>query len=131
MALLGGKKSKLWIWKAYHRDTGKLVDWECGHRDERTGGELITRLEWWDVETYCTDHYPIYNTLISADKLVQTKKQTHRIESNNGRQRDYFARFKRKTKAVSRSLEMVNLTSALFATFHVNGTIDNLLALVR
>ena len=69
--------------------------------------------------------------LIPADKLVQTKKETHRIESNNGRLRDYFARFKRKTKAVSRSLEMVNLTIALFATFHVNGTIDNLLALVR
>jgi hypothetical protein len=35
----------------------------------------------------------------------------------------WFARFHRKTKVVSRSEEMVDLTMALFAKFRVNGTI--------
>jgi len=25
-------KNKLWIWKAYRRATGQLIDWECGAR---------------------------------------------------------------------------------------------------
>ena len=129
--IIWAKKHKLWLWKAYHRDTGKLVDWECGHRDERTGGELISRLQSWNVDVYCTDYYSVYSKLIPSNKHVQTKTQTHLIESNNARQRDYFARFKRKTKAVSRSVEMVSLTIGLFATFHVNGNIDSLLALIR
>ena len=108
-----------------------MVDWECGDRDERTGDKLISRLELWGTDVYCTDNYPAYSVLIPAAKLVQAKGQTCQIESNNGRQRDYFARFKRKTKAVSRSVEMVSLTIGLFATFHVNGSIDSLLALIR
>jgi hypothetical protein len=28
------RKSKLWIWKTYCRDTGQLIDWECGNRDQ-------------------------------------------------------------------------------------------------
>ena len=30
------KKNKLWIWKAYRRETGELIDWECGGRDKAT-----------------------------------------------------------------------------------------------
>jgi insertion element IS1 protein InsB len=38
------KVNKVWIWKAYDRATGRLVDWECGDRNEQTfvcsiGGE--------------------------------------------------------------------------------------------
>ena len=33
---LGSKKNKLWIWKAYRRETGELIDWECGGRDKET-----------------------------------------------------------------------------------------------
>jgi transposase len=30
------KRRKLWIWKALDRDTGQLLDWECGRRDKTT-----------------------------------------------------------------------------------------------
>ena len=30
------KKNNLWIWKAYYRETGELIDWECGGRDKKT-----------------------------------------------------------------------------------------------
>ena len=57
------------------------------------------------------------------DKLVQTKKETHRIERNNCRMRHWFGRFKRKSIIVSKSVEMVNVTVALFAKFRVNGDV--------
>jgi insertion element IS1 protein InsB len=48
------------------------------------------------------------------------------IERNNGRQRHWFARFRRKSIVVSKSFRMVELTMALFARFHVNGLIEEI-----
>jgi transposase-like protein len=45
---------------------------------------------------------------------------------NNCRQRHWFARFKRKSIVVSKSLHMVDLTMALFARFHVNGVREDI-----
>src|SRR5947209_18027371 len=44
-ALRPKKASKLWIWKALERDTGRLIDWECGDRDRVTLEPLLGRLE--------------------------------------------------------------------------------------
>jgi len=60
--------------------------------------------------------------MIPEEMLLQSKKYTHPIERNNFRQRHWFARFRRKTCVVSRSLQMVDLTMALFAKFHCNST---------
>ena len=40
---------------------------------------------------------------------------------DNARQRHWFARFRRRTCVVSRSVEMVEATMALFAFYHCNG----------
>jgi IS1 family transposase len=45
----GCKSNKVWIWKACHRDTGKLIDWECAGRDKETFRRLPTRLQRWKV----------------------------------------------------------------------------------
>jgi Transposase and inactivated derivatives, IS1 family len=60
------------------------------------------------------------NVIAEAD-LVQGKQGTVAIERNNARQRHWFARFKRKSLVVSKSLQMIDLTMAFFARFHVNG----------
>jgi insertion element IS1 protein InsB len=38
------KHHKLWIWKALDRDTGQLLDWECGRRDKATLKKMVDRL---------------------------------------------------------------------------------------
>jgi insertion element IS1 protein InsB len=58
---------------------------------------------------------------IAENDLLQGKGGTVVLERNNCRQRHWFARFKRKSIVVSKSLHMVDLTMALFARFHVNG----------
>jgi len=116
------KKNKLWIWKAYCVDTGQLIDWECGNRDTNTLKKLLQRLKKWNVKIYITDNWKSYNEMIPEEMLLQSKKYTHPIERNNFRQRHWFARFRRKTCVVSRSLQMVDLTMALFAKFHCNST---------
>ena len=127
VALSEKKKNKLWIWKAVCHDTAKLIAWECGDRDKVTLEKLIGRLEKWKVQCYYTDDYPVYASVIPQERLVQTKAETHAIERNNCRMRHGFGRFKRKTIIVSKSLEMVNLTVALFARFRVNGDVFEIL----
>ena len=128
---LGSKKNKLWIWKAYRRETGEFIDWECGARDKETLSRLMNRLSGWDVELFCTDNWAVYPEVIEEDKLLQTKSQTFYLEQNNGRQRHWYARFRRKSIVVSKTLEMVDLTMALFARFHVNRPGENILSLLN
>lgn len=70
---------------------------------------------------YCTDEYHVYSAIIPAKRLAMSKRVTKGIERNHTPNRHWFARFKRKSIVVSRSIEMVDLTMALFAKFHVNG----------
>jgi IS1 family transposase len=78
----------------------------------------------WNVDIYFSDNWYVYADLIPTELLVQTKTQTHLIESNNMPQRHWFARFRRKTCVVSRSLEMIELTTMLYAAIHVNKMIS-------
>ena len=122
MAFFKLKKKQIWIWKAYCRETGELIDWECGGRDKKTFLKLWNRLSKWKVEMFCSDEYRVYIETIPEEQLLQSKSQTIYLEQNNGRQRHWFARFRRRSIVVSKSLQMINLTMALFARFHVNGS---------
>ncbi len=127
MALYPVKKNKLWIWKAYERNTGRLIDWELGNRDSQTLSRLLERLVQCQVTVYCTDDWRPYQQLLEEHPdafHVISKKETVAIERNNSDNRHWFARFHRRTKVVSKSVHMVDLTMALFARFRVNGSID-------
>jgi len=72
------------------------------------------------VKIYYADFYEVYAQLIPDDILWQTKKYTWGIENNNGRQRRWFARFRKRTCVVSGCAETVDLTISLFAKFRLN-----------
>jgi insertion element IS1 protein InsB len=50
------------------------------------------------------------------------KDQTVVVEQVNSRLRHGFARFRRRTCVVSKALDMVDATIALFAAYHINRT---------
>jgi len=56
------------------------------------------------------DYWKVYNDVIPAEKLIQTKKETYTVESYNGLLRHYLARFRRKTKCYSKSLDMLKIS---------------------
>ena len=121
VALRQKKSCQLWIWKAFERATGQLIDWECGGRDQATLKRLLGRLEPWGVRLFCTDDWAPYEAALPAGRHCIGKEQTQAIESNNARQRHWFARFRRRTCVVSRSVTMVEATMTLFAFYHCNG----------
>ena len=127
---INSKDEKLWIWKAINHATGELIDWECGDRSEKTAASLIERLKKIGARLYIADEYAVYANLIPIGQLYQGKDKTHGIERNNGRQRHWFARFRRRSIVVTKAVWMVDVTMALFARFRVNGSIRDLMRLV-
>jgi len=55
--------------------------------------------------------------VIPAAQHIVSKAGTHLIESNNANTRHRVARFTRRTKVVSKSVTMVDLTMRLWAYF--------------
>ena len=115
-----------WIWKAFSRNTRQLIDWECGGRGNGTFSKRYERLKKWNVSVCVADGWQAYSDIIPSKSLIQTKSETHLIESNNMPQRHWFARFRRKTVCVSRSKEMVDLIVGLYSKFHANIKINHI-----
>ena len=114
------KDNKVWIWKAYDRATGRLVDWECGDRDEQTFRRLFERLARWKVRLFCSDSYVVYPLVLAVGGHYQGKDQTVALERNNAQQRHWTAALRRRSIVVSKSLAMIERRVALFAHLHVN-----------
>jgi len=106
--------------RIYDRTTGRLVDWECGDRDEPTFRRLFDRLACWKVRLFCSDSYVVYSLVLAVGNPYQGKGQTVALERNNGQQRHWTAALRRCSIVVSRSLAMIERRVALFAHLHVN-----------
>src|SRR5215213_4305802 len=124
------KSEPLWVWKAWDRATGQLVDWECGGRDKATCERLIARLRRWRTRLYCADDYTVYDVLLPVGQLYTGKEETHGIERDNARQRHWLARFRRRSIVVSKAKRMVDVSIALFARFAGNDRIADLVSML-
>lgn len=85
----------------------------------------------WRAQRVYADGYACYREVVGACRLRQGKRNTYKAEQNNALQRHWLGRFKRRSQIVTRSLEMLDKTLALFQRFRVNGTIEELLSLIR
>lgn len=70
------------------------------------------------VKHYFTDNWEVYNEVIPAEKLTQGKKYTIGIEQNNSNVRHYLGRMTRKTKVVTKSIEMLNISLLIACNFN-------------
>src|SRR5215204_4871244 len=130
VALSEKKSEPLWVWKAWDRASGRLVDWECGGRDKATCERLLERLRRWRTRLYCADDYAVYGVLLPVGQLYTGKDETHGIERDNARQRHWLARFRRRSIVVSKTKRMVDVSIALFARFAGNNRISDLLSML-
>src|SRR4051794_1709470 len=130
VARLKKKSEPLWVWKAWDRASGQLVDGECGGRDKVTCERLIERLTRWRTRLYCADDYAVYGVLLPVGQLYTGKDETHGIERDNARQRHWLARFRRRSIVVSKAKRMVDVSIALFARFAGNNRISDLISML-
>ena len=95
----------------------KTVGWVIGNRNATTFRRLYEKLKN-HVKRFYTDNWEVYREVIPAEKLTQGKKYTIGIEQNNSNIRHYLGRMTRRTKVVSKSIEMLNIS--LLITCYLN-----------
>jgi len=70
------------------------------------------------AKLFYTDNWEVYREVIPQERLIQGKKHTIGIEQNNSNVRHYLGRMTRRTKVVSKSIEMINIS--LLITCYLN-----------
>ncbi len=116
MAFCKWKKNKVWIWKACDPVSKRVVQWELGGRDDGTLKRLLDKVGV-KGRIFVTDDFEAYHRCIPEDQLFTGKDLTFPIEQDNSNTRHYLARFRRKSKVTSRSLQMVDLSRLLLYHF--------------
>ena len=119
MAFSPKKTHKLWIWRAYDPIERRTIDWVVGGRDDATCQRLLDKIGV-EGKTFVADDWDGYHRLIPENQLFTGKDLTFPIEQDNGNIRHFLARFRRRTKVVSKSEEMVDLSLRLYHYLHDN-----------
>ncbi|MGE9986168.1 IS1 family transposase [Desulfovibrio sp. SGI.169] len=125
------KKDYIRIWKAIDHNTRKFIGWQCGDRSSKTLTEFFDRLDLWRAKRAYSDFYVCYADGVGSQRLQQGKQNTFKIEQNNALKRHWLGRFRRRTKIVTRSLDILNKSLTLFQRFRINGNIEEVLSLLK
>jgi insertion element IS1 protein InsB len=92
------------------------VAWVIGHRDTASFQRLWEKIQRPGC-TYFTDDWDSYAEVIPPEQHVIGKAGTRLIESDNSNTRHRLARMTRRTKVVSKSERMIDLTMRLWTYF--------------
>ena len=115
-------KNYCWTWIATHRHTKQILGFVCGRRDSKTFEKLYANINPNNIKLFCSDYWKSYAEVIPNHKHLQSKAQTFTIEGYNSLIRHYLARFKRKTKCYSKSVQMIEYSlNLLFAKWTGSG----------
>ncbi|MDJ0625807.1 MAG: IS1 family transposase, partial [Candidatus Caenarcaniphilales bacterium] len=100
-----------WLWLSVCRISRQILWYVLGDRSKKSCRELIKNTP---ADLYCTDHWDAYKSCISKGKLVQSKAETFNIESINSLFRHYLAGLHRRTKCISKSVYMLEISIKFF-----------------
>ena len=90
-----------------------------GGRDDKTCQRLIDKVGL-EGKAFIADDWEGFHRLIPEDQLFTGKDLTFSIEQDNSNIRHCRARFRRRTKVVSKAVEMVDLSLRIYHHFHDN-----------
>lgn len=109
------KKTPCWLWHAIDHDTGSVVAYVLGTREEEMLWELwetISELNVKVVEVYSDNNFA-YHNVIPFNILVTGKRNTQKIERKHLTFRTRLKRLARKTICYSKSTEMHKIVVGL------------------
>src|SRR6202007_513441 len=113
------KTNKIWLWRAFDPVKRRILPWLLGRRDDATCQKLLDKVEI-KGHIFLTDDWDGFHRLIPEDQLFTGKDLTFPIEQDNSNIRHFLARFRRRTKVVSKPVALVDLSLRLYHHFHDN-----------
>jgi insertion element IS1 protein InsB len=138
------KKNKCWIWLAICKNTKLIAGYITGTRGyrlevgldlfqskprhDKTGRKLFEHITKFIPPNtiYYTDYWESYEKFIPPNQHYQGKDQTYTIEGYNSNFRDDLQRLTRRTKAYSKSQDMLDYSLSLYIYNHNNQQIAKL-----
>lgn len=116
MAFCKWKKNPVWIWRAIDGVSRHALGWVLGDRSDASLQKIIQKVDTGACH-FVTDEWGGFFRILPEGRHFYGKDLTFPIEATNSDIRHRLARFKRKTKASSRSWDMVNRSLLLFHYF--------------
>jgi insertion element IS1 protein InsB len=114
------KGKKCWIWLAICRVTKLIFPPFTGSRGAKTGTAFFET-----VKKYCpqntqfnTDYWEPYTKFVPFNQHYQGKDETYTVEGYNANFRDDLQRLTRRTRAYSKSQEMLDVSLYLYIEKH-------------
>jgi insertion element IS1 protein InsB len=117
------KESKCWIWIAICKVTKLIFGYVTGSRGAKTGKLLFDKLvalvgAITATTIFHTDWWEPYTKFLPTTQHRQGKDQTYTIEGYNSNFRDDLQRLTRRTKAYSKSQDMLNHSINIYIHSH-------------
>ena len=100
------KAGKRWVWYAICADTGKVLAFHIGKRNDASCQRLMRKLAHLQIDCYCTDAWKSYQNHIPPDKHYIGKDRTWKIERKNLNFRTHIKRLTRETICFSKKDDM-------------------------
>ena len=97
----------------------RTIGWTLGKRDDATCRKLLEKIGI-KGKIFVTDDWEGYHREIPENQLYTGKDLTFPIEQDNSNIRHHLARFRRRTKVVSKSIAMVEASLKLYHHYHDN-----------
>lgn len=112
------KKNKIWLIRALDRGSKKIIAWVLGKRNAGTVQKLYDKLKRLPNAMFYTDYWPAFIKVLPEQQHKVGKSETLNIERDNSNVRHRLACFKRKSKVVSRSLDLLQIRLILWNAFY-------------
>ena len=113
-SFVGSKKQPRWLWGALVHQTGKILAYVFGRREDQALLQLKALLKPFGIRRYYTDGWGAYRRHLAPDQHVVGKRRTQQLERKHLTLRTRIKRVVRKTICFSRSVHLHDIVIGLF-----------------
>jgi insertion element IS1 protein InsB len=113
-SFVGCKQQPRWLWGALDHQTGRIVAYVFGRREDKALLALKALLTPLGIHRFYTDGWGAYHRHLDPHQHVVGKRRTQQLERKHLTLRTRIKRLVRKTICFSRSVQMHDLILGLF-----------------
>ena len=113
-SFVGRKKHPRWLWGALDHQTGRMLAYVFGRREDQALLQLKALLVPFGIRRFYTDGWGAYHRHLAPDHHVVGKRKTQQLERKHLTLRTRIKRLVRKTICFSRSVSMHDIIIGLF-----------------
>ena len=113
-SVVGGKKRPRWLWGALDHQTGRILAYVFGRREDQAFVKLKALLEQFGIRRFYTDGWGTYRRYLDPHRQVVGKRRTQQLERKHLTLRTRIKRLVRKTICFSRAVQLHDIVIGLF-----------------